>query len=150
MRHTKTVVETNKVEKDSIIECNKCGKRCDLENMEFSFDIDMLHEFLVSFGYGSSYDMESWGFDLCEDCLLELIKTFKIVPEGFRLDEYSPLDSGGFEHQLTFEDWKNTSEWNEFKYCSYEKIVEYDGLLDTDYLNELIKEYHPKKPLLSE
>ncbi|MEK4025404.1 hypothetical protein [Sporosarcina sp. FSL W7-1283] len=84
--------------------CNKCGKHDDAKE-----GINLAHyqEIGVSFGYGSDYDMQSWKFDLCEECLVELVKTFKIIPEGFGQDSYyAKYPKAMFEH------WKETGEVN--------------------------------------
>lgn len=71
---------TQVVYEDQAIICNKCGKEVDLEKAN-DFEENLFHSFKVSFGYGSKYDLELWSFDLCEDCLLEFIDTFKIKPD---------------------------------------------------------------------
>lgn len=79
--------------------CNKCGKEEVEENPEQDFTVDnKIHELGVSFGYGSIFDSEYWGFDLCNDCLMEFIKTFKHKPDGFG------EDCG--EKYLDFNEWK--------------------------------------------
>lgn len=62
------------------IACNKCGKEVDLEE-DNGLEANLFHSFNVLFGYESEYDYETWSFDLCEECLLEFIETFKIKPD---------------------------------------------------------------------
>lgn len=79
--------------------CNKCGNKMtdgELNGEQFQY-------IPVSFGYGSRFDNESWGFDLCEDCLEEFVKTFEYVPEGFGEDHYCAAHP-----QTMFEEWKTT------------------------------------------
>lgn len=82
------------------VTCNKCGEMDSLSTNEPN---SHMNHFSAGFGFGSHYDMESWSFDLCEDCLTELIKTFKHVPAGFGEDNYS-----AHYPQATFEEWKET------------------------------------------
>lgn len=59
--------------------CNKCGSLFDEKNNGYSWN-DLIHHFSISFGYGSfNYDCETWNFDICENCLSELVKSF-IIP----------------------------------------------------------------------
>jgi hypothetical protein len=85
--------------------CNKCGTTQDLfgEDYEREWQANEFQSLSCYFGYGSRYDMESWQFDLCEDCLTELIKTFKFVPSGFGEDGYIAAYP-----QIMFEKWKET------------------------------------------
>jgi len=60
--------------------CNKCGKELyNSENENIIFDFP--HEFEIIFGYGSSLDGDKWNFDLCSDCIIELVETFQIPVE---------------------------------------------------------------------
>jgi hypothetical protein len=45
-----------------------------------------MHSFKTEFGYASEYDGQVWKFDLCEDCIIELVNGFKIEAEIFKLD----------------------------------------------------------------
>ncbi len=87
------------------VTCNKCGKTAGLqgEDYEREWGANEFQRFSLHFGYGSRYDMESWGFDLCEDCLTELIRTFKHVPDGFGQDCHRAKYP-----QIMFEKWKET------------------------------------------
>lgn len=92
------------------IQCNKCG--CIFEpNYE-----DRVQRFdNILFGYGSEYvNQKPWGFELCEECLLEFIKEFKIVPENFMSSAslISVCDSDSELHQKAFDHWKETDEWD--------------------------------------
>jgi hypothetical protein len=49
--------------------CDRCGK-FKLEEDWFTKDI---MSFSYSFGYGSTHDQDEISFDLCEDCLFEIL-----------------------------------------------------------------------------
>ncbi len=67
---------------ESKVMCNKCGFTMDLEKTEYEeFMVDTIHSFKVGYGYASLHDEEFYQFDLCENCLEELYKTFKIPPK---------------------------------------------------------------------
>ena len=59
--------------------CNKCGKIYDCEKVEYM--TDLIHNFELSFGYASEFDGETWHFDLCENCIKEIVNTFKVPIE---------------------------------------------------------------------
>lgn len=101
-------VEVTKMERQIIKEtkiCNKCGKEITPTYSE------NLINFYQHFGYDSHFDGEQWDWDICPDCLLEWIKTFKYVPNGFFQDEYDVLN--GIQHQKAFDNWKETGLWKE-------------------------------------
>ncbi|MBM7598248.1 hypothetical protein JOC34_000605 [Virgibacillus halotolerans] len=96
------------------IACNKCGNSivANLRDGEGNFNQDLYHGIDLRFGYGSNHDLEHWNFDLCEDCLVEFVKTFKHVPSGFYLDtSYLNVEDESEEHQKLFDHWKKTGEW---------------------------------------
>jgi len=67
----------------SKIICNKCGQVFDLEEgygLE-TWQAEFMHQFKLRFGYASNHDTEDWKFDLCENCIEEIAKDFKIPPE---------------------------------------------------------------------
>ncbi len=71
MKITKTIEET----KDRVIVtdvlCNKCGT-----------NKGEIHNIVIEFGYFSKqHDGQTWDFDLCENCIIEFVKTFKYKPE---------------------------------------------------------------------
>jgi ribosomal protein L32 len=78
-----THVETSEVKKevvDSFI-CNNCGESFHAKHIAMDYyENSQIHNFVTSFHYGSKYDCESINFDLCEKCLLEMIKKFKVKP----------------------------------------------------------------------
>lgn len=126
--------------------CNNCGKGVNIKSDTSEEWTDDIKNFHVDFGYESHFDGEKWSFDLCEECLVNLIKQFKHVPDGFKLDGYSDLSQE--QHQQLFEDWKVDGTWDELKFKTYEELVEFSQLYNKEYINELIEKYHPGKPLL--
>lgn len=116
--------------------CNKCG-----QSFEYASDMQ------VNFGYGSVYDMETWEFYICDDCIQELVKSFKIAPKGFKDDEYNPRLTSE-QHQLTFNNWKDTGKWEEMMYIPYDELISYRGYFEDEYINNCIRKYHPNKELL--
>jgi|GEM_PF-2621711 len=120
--------------------CNKCGK-----SIKRSYDEDF-KTINLDFGYESSFDGETWSFDLCDDCLEEMIKTFKYPPSGFKIDNHLLLDDD--MHQRVFEDWKITGEWEDLKYHTYEQLVDLNGYMSAGYLNTYIEKYHKLMPML--
>jgi hypothetical protein len=74
---------TKIVEYLSLVKCNMCGAEFSNGEEEFydSENIipDVIHQFKVSFGYGSKFDGVSIQFDLCDDCLEKIFKSF-VVP----------------------------------------------------------------------
>lgn len=70
------------------VTCNKCGitKKLKGENPNDTnreFESNMFQEFSISFGYGSKFDSDWWNFDLCEGCLVEIVRSFEHLPEGY-------------------------------------------------------------------
>lgn len=100
----------------------------------------------VDIGYESKFDGESWNFDICEECLVNMVKQFNYVPYGFMEDNYTTLSRE--EHQKVFENWKENGQWEELMFKTYEELVELTQIYDTEYINEVIKKFHPDKPLL--
>jgi hypothetical protein len=70
------------------VSCNKCGKEHETNGDFYNDEIktNLFHELFISFGYPSKYDCESWSFDLCEDCLVNFVESFKIKPDGKDVD----------------------------------------------------------------
>ncbi|MBU5266259.1 hypothetical protein [Virgibacillus proomii] len=137
VKRMKEVEEPESVE----ITCNKCGKTKTAVIIAEKYDFvrDEFHEFLATFGYGSSFDLEYWSFDLCENCLVDIVKTFKYVPKGFRIDQQYPLvKDESKEHQALFDDWKNGKEWDEFRYKSDDELNNLRNLFDDGYIDEVI------------
>jgi len=55
--------------------CNRCGKE---EKVTDYFSDIQSQKF--DFGYGSSYDGDTWEFELCDNCAKEIIKNWKYQP----------------------------------------------------------------------
>jgi hypothetical protein len=89
MRKTKKVTKTEVVTETVDILCNKCGKTCDNVVRQGFAKKNPHKEFYglieqeVHGGYNSATigDMTSWRFSLCEYCLDDLVKSFKIPHE---------------------------------------------------------------------
>lgn len=114
--------------------CNRCGKN---ETNEY----EQYQNINLMFGYGSKHDMEEWNFSLCDDCLVEIIRDFKFVPKGFKVDNYIQLTKE--QHQNIFEDWKRTGKWEEFNYIPYDEFKRYKELFSDDYYKEIFRKYYP-------
>jgi hypothetical protein len=80
----RVVVEEIKFLPSSIC-CNKCGKSQELHGDEYQREWEsvLFQTIVCSFGYGSKFDTDDWKFDLCEKCLVDIIRTFKHLPEGY-------------------------------------------------------------------
>ena len=142
----KTVTEERQIEEGYISICNKCGQENKIHNGINEWEDDN-QSFTLSFGYESKHDGETWRFELCDTCLVEIIKGFKYVPEGFFEDDYDNFTHE--EHQKIFEDWKQSGVWEELKYKTYEQLQEMNnGLFDYEYINAAVKRYHPDNPVL--
>jgi hypothetical protein len=81
MRTTITKTYKGTFEEVESITCNKCGTIIKPEKKKDYFWIDKIQNIELEWGFGSQYDQEIWKFDLCEVCLTELIRDFKIPPE---------------------------------------------------------------------
>lgn len=68
------------------VTCNKCGKEHMFRGEDYKRECqgNLFHSFEIYFGYGSKFDEENWKFDLCENCLVELVNSFVHKPEGYR------------------------------------------------------------------
>lgn len=113
--HEEEKVQTVKyLIKDKIV-CNKCGREFVydyydnghrvlndyIENAQMEF-----HNFSDTGGYYSKIgDMTSYSFDICDDCLIELMTTFKIAPSFKDNAEYC-FDEN-YDCQKFYEEWLN-------------------------------------------
>ena len=96
------------VEKVVVKGCNKCGKRLGGPSMS------KIQSLNINFPWGSTFENTSWQFEMCDECLCELVKTFVGVPQGCggRYHGDGIMENIGQEqHQAMFEDWKETGEW---------------------------------------
>ncbi|PLR72183.1 hypothetical protein [Bacillus sp. UMB0728] len=114
------VFETRKIDKDIPVKviCNKSGREIQLENDDEWVGRNLIHSFSVNFGYGSDFDMDTWEFDLCEDELLNFLRTLKVRPSGFAADTKYP--------DQVFEEWKLTGKYNWRAGWTYEEIKDDD------------------------
>lgn len=101
MRKTKTISKEVTERILESITCNKCGTE---RKMEYDFTYNEFQHVNFSFGYGSKFDNDNWSFDLCENCVEELVKSLQHVPNG--IDSH---ESDGIMSQDEFECWKTDS-----------------------------------------
>lgn len=145
--HYETITETKQKQIGHTTVCNRCGKKNHIQegkNHDFEDDTQSIY---LDFGYESKFDGEKWSFDLCDNCLEAIVKDFKYVPDGFKQDDYMLLDNE--EHQRVFENWKETGEWEDLKFKTYEELKEMNnGWFNYEYINDAVKKYHPDKPEL--
>lgn len=142
----KRLTQVTEVTVSETVTCNRCGKSTISVKDEHNFDIDLYHNVGFSFGYGSNFDMERWSFDICEDCLVDFIKTFKHVPSGFQLDPSIILvENESDEHQMLFDHWKKTGEWDDLKFKTHEELVELKDVFIEGYIDEIIAERFPSQ-----
>jgi len=64
------------------VACNKCGKETE-NTEEYNPEFHNYQSFEITFGYGSEFDGLELDFDLCDACMVELIKSLKIPPMAF-------------------------------------------------------------------
>jgi len=73
-KYTETIEKTETIS----ITCNRCGKTEEGEHVEYSSDIQQQR---FDFGYGSTMDGTEMKFDLCDNCVKEIISEFIHQPE---------------------------------------------------------------------
>lgn len=148
----KEVKPTEKVLASKTVTCNKCGTSRELKpngdwyESEEGLYANDVHNISLGFGYGSRFDMEQWSFDLCDDCLDDVVRTFKYAPDGFRYDGYTIIETEE-EKQKVFDNYRETGEWEELRFKTYEQLKELKGIYRKEYINEVVKENFPDKPL---
>ena len=83
-RYNKKIKEVEELHQ---ITCNMCEKsdiysdeKETADAMRNVFIDSHYHSFDMKFSYGSRYDLETWSFDLCENCLEKLTNSFPIPP----------------------------------------------------------------------
>lgn len=87
MKEVKKIIEEKVKFKTISITCNKCWNKETWKMAELW--MNWYSEFNVMFGYGSKHDWDTWSFDLCDDCLENIIKNFKYKPSS--IDNYKFL-----------------------------------------------------------
>ena len=84
MRVTNMIQKTIEEPVLAAIVCNKCGRRFEAppgKCIEYANDMEF-HHYSSTGGYCSKIgDMVSFSFDLCDDCMLELLRSFKVPVE---------------------------------------------------------------------
>jgi len=136
--------------------CNCCGNAFEPK------DENLLQQIILSFGYGSQFaNNRPWDMDICENCWINFIKTFKYVPKNFKCEPQffeSAYDVDPELHQQIFENWKLTGEWYDddidnpwIKHYS-ENEFDFDETFDEN--DEFVEEFYnnqkmdDRKPLL--
>jgi len=81
--------------------CNKCGE-------VFEPHDDKIQSFNLQLGY------HNWQYELCDDCIVDMVRSFLIVPSGFMSDPNftSSFDIDHELHQNLFDEWKLSGKWN--------------------------------------
>lgn len=125
----KEIIEKHNEYIEKSVTCNKCGKLKVLEGEDYTreWQANEFQSMHCSFGYGSGYDQERWQFDLCEDCLTDIVREFKIVPDGFGQDQYI-----AYHPQTMFEKWKETGVIDLEAGMTKEEIEENGGSIYSD------------------
>jgi len=124
--------------------CNKCG-------LPFEIYDDRIQSSNTPLGeYGNCKS------EICDNCWIEFIKTFAIVPTNFMSDPNftSSFDLDHSLHQKLFDHWKTTGEWE----CNENPYRDYycrDGMEDESELNEeendtIIYQFEYYKPEVTE
>lgn len=132
--------------------CNKCGNEAEQGENHMSEGFLWNEQFKnieLSFGYLSKFDNETWKFTLCEECILDMVKTFKYVPQGFYIDSTPTSIEMTEQHQEVFDYWKETGEWEDLRFYTYEELKQLANYLDVDEINKMIGKYHKGKELLN-
>jgi hypothetical protein len=108
MRKKERIQSTVYKEIATEITCNRCGAKKDVMTNYNPLDVqDFYQEISLSFPPHSMFSNQHWKFDLCDECLLTIVRDFKLVPEGFMktaLPNRFP--------QLQFDNWKQTGKWD--------------------------------------
>lgn len=131
--------------------CNKCGKVKIYNAADLAIYLDYgnkMNNIKINFSYGDSFDGQEWQFDLCEDCLLELIKSFKYIPKGFRFNKDDFIELSDEQYQGLFDNWKTTGEWEELSAISYDELMELVEFVGKERINDVLVKYHPYKMLI--
>jgi len=106
-RKTEWIKQT--IDKQVLVEskliCNKCGLEEDSkEDDRHGIMNSNFHDIGVSFEYGSKFDGDDWDIHICESCLVEFVKTFKWMPDGFKQDWYNNGEKAFTQDD--FDKWK--------------------------------------------
>lgn len=97
------ITETKLIHVSTI--CNKCGNTKEPEQVDHYIWETFAYDFVIPFKEGSQFEGQKWMFDICEECAIELVKTFKIVPQYFN-------GSISNQAQEVFDEWKKTDQIN--------------------------------------
>jgi hypothetical protein len=117
MIKNKKVTET--IEKTEVVDilCNLCGKTCNNEKRYFKSKKSCYYEGIenlqLDFGYGSKFfgDMTSIKFSLCEECIFDLVKKFKIPHDEKNEFTSDYISSDKMKKIIEKEEKNNHKEW---------------------------------------
>lgn len=127
MRTMESLPVTTYQEFVSEITCNRCGRKHEFPTSTESMydepkELDQNHEISLSFRPLSMFSSQHWKFDLCEECLLTIIRDFTLVPDGFMQTALPSTDP-----QAQFNNWKNTGKWD-WRYGYSDDMLESIGI----------------------
>jgi len=121
--------------------CNKCGN-------VFSSHAENIKTSNTDLGeYGNCKS------EICDDCWIEFIKTFSIVPSGFKSNPQftSSFDLDHDLHQKLFVEWQETNVWNCDENPWRDYYENYDELISEEESYEEYEEFYDaiedRKPL---
>lgn len=85
--------------------CNMCSDVIDeLWNDEHGVEQERFKEIRLRYGYGSRlYDLNELSFDLCEQCVQQIVHSFNISP---KIENYDWLDGSLETEYFTKESWE--------------------------------------------
>jgi len=108
--------------------CNKCGNVFS----SYAENIKTSNTDLGEYGNCKS--------EICDDCNLEFIKSFAIVPIGFKSSPHftSSFDLDHELHQKLFDEWKISGIWN----CDENPWQDYYSEDNSDQESEIYEEYN--------
>lgn len=93
-----------------LVVCNSCLKEIsvnvednNINNAVLKADMTKISK---SFDLESKFSGETWSFQLCEDCLLKIIKNLKLYPSGYRENPFSQNQLTPTQKQKKFLKWR--------------------------------------------
>ncbi|GAA0347748.1 hypothetical protein GCM10008931_43800 [Oceanobacillus oncorhynchi subsp. oncorhynchi] len=91
--------ESHEDECNTVFKCDCCGKEMDLSNDTYGTKNEGCHEInLGRMGYGSGLDGSDVNFNLCDECLINLVNSFP-------LEAQAKIYNSGSNKWGTDEDW---------------------------------------------
>jgi len=118
-----------------MIICNKCGREIGATKVT------------TDFRYNTSKFDVNWVMHICDDCLLDIVADFKVVPYSF-MQETSNIIITDEEEQIAFGMWQLTGTWDYLCGVPYEALITIADYHGVEYINEMIERYHPNESLI--